>query len=48
MKGVSLDAQVVSGRGATIVSSNGKSVKLEDGTRLLLVVLEKKDEATTQ
>jgi hypothetical protein len=43
MKGVSLDSQVVSGRGATIVSSNGKSVKLDDGTRLLLVVQEKKD-----
>jgi hypothetical protein len=48
MKGISLDAQTVSGRGATIVSSNGKSVKLEDGTRLLLVVQEKKDEAAPQ
>jgi hypothetical protein len=48
MKGVSLDSQVVSGRGATIISSNGKNVKLEDGTRLLLVVQEKKGEATTQ
>lgn len=45
MKGVSLDAQVVSGRGATIVSSNGKSVKLDEGTRLLLVVQEKKSDA---
>jgi hypothetical protein len=43
MKGISLDAQTVSGRGATIVSSNGKNVKLEDGTRLLLVVQEKKE-----
>jgi hypothetical protein len=43
MKGISLDAQTVSGRGATIVSSNGKNVKLDDGTRLLLVVQEKKD-----
>jgi hypothetical protein len=48
MKGISLDSQVVSGRGATIISSNGKNVKLEDGTRLLLVVQEKKGEATTQ
>ena len=44
MKGVSLDAQTVSGRVATIVSSNGKSVKLDDGTRLLIVVQEKKEE----
>jgi hypothetical protein len=43
MKGVSLDSQVVSGRGATIISSNGKNVKLDDGTRLVLVVQEKKD-----
>jgi hypothetical protein len=43
MKGVSLDSQTVSGRGATIISSNGKNVKLDDGTRLLLVVQEKKD-----
>jgi hypothetical protein len=43
MKGISLDAQTVSGRGATIISSNGKNVKLDDGTRLLLVVQEKKD-----
>jgi hypothetical protein len=43
LKGVSLDSQVVSGRGATIISSNGKNVKLDDGTRLLLVVQEKKD-----
>ena len=48
MKGVSLDAQTVSGRGATIVSSNGKSVKLDEGTRLLLVVQEKKGEAPPQ
>jgi hypothetical protein len=45
MKGISLDAQVVSGRGATIVSSNGKSVKLDEGTRVVLVVQEKKDAA---
>jgi hypothetical protein len=43
MKGITLDSQAVDGRAATIVSSNGKSVKLEDGTRLLLVVQEKKD-----
>jgi hypothetical protein len=43
MKGISLDAHTVSGRGATIISSNGKNVKLDDGTRLLLVVQEKKD-----
>ena len=36
------------GRGATVISSNGKSVKLDDGTRLLLVVQEKKGEAATQ
>jgi hypothetical protein len=48
MKGISLDAQTVSGRGATIISSNGKNVKLDDGTRLLLVVQEKKAEETTQ
>ena len=48
MKGFTLDAQVVEGRAATVVSSNGKSVKLDDGTRLLLVVQEKKGEAATQ
>lgn len=48
MKGISLDAQMVSGRGATIISSNGKSVKLDEGTRVVLVVQEKKGEATTQ
>ena len=45
MKGISLDAQTVSGRAATIVSSNGKSVKLDEGTRMLLVVQEKKSDA---
>jgi hypothetical protein len=48
MKGITLDSLPVDGRAATIVSSNGKSVKLEDGTRLLLVVQEKKGEAATQ
>jgi hypothetical protein len=48
MKGIDLNAQTVSGRGATIISSNGKSVKLDDGTRLLLVAQEKKDEAAPQ
>jgi hypothetical protein len=48
MKGITLDSQPVDGRAATIVSSNGKSVKLEDGTRMVLVVQEKKGEATTQ
>ena len=45
---ITLDSLPVDGRAATIVSSNGKSVKLEDGTRLLLVVQEKKGEAATQ
>jgi hypothetical protein len=48
MKGITLDSQVVSGRGATIISSNGKNVKLDDGTRLLLVVQEKKDAPAAQ
>jgi hypothetical protein len=48
LKGITLDSQPVDGRAATIVSSNGKSVKLDDGTRLVLVVQEKKGEATTQ
>jgi hypothetical protein len=43
MKGITLDAQAVDGRAATVVSSNGKSVKLDEGTRVLLVVQEKKD-----
>jgi hypothetical protein len=43
MKGITLDAQPVDGRAATVVSSNGKSVKLDEGTRVLLVVQEKKD-----
>jgi hypothetical protein len=43
MKGITLDAQAVEGRGATVVSSNGKSVKLDEGTRVLLIVQEKKE-----
>jgi hypothetical protein len=45
MKGITLDAQAVEGRAATVISSNGKSVKLDEGTRVLLVVQEKKSEA---
>ena len=45
MKGITLDAQPVEGRAATVISSNGKSVKLDEGTRILLVVQEKKGEA---
>ena len=45
MKGITLDAQSVEGRAATVISSNGKSVKLDEGTRILLVVQEKKGEA---
>ena len=45
MKGITLDAQTADGRAATLVSSNGKSVKLDEGTRLLLVVQDKKGEA---
>jgi len=48
MKGITLDTQPADGRGATVISSNGKSVKLDDGTRLLLVVQEKKSEAPAQ
>ena len=48
MKGITLDAQPVDGRAATVISSNGKSVKLDEGTRMLLVVQEKKSEVTTQ
>ena len=48
MKGISLDAQPADGRAATVISSNGKSVKLDDGTRLLLVVQDKKSEAPAQ
>ena len=48
MKGITLDAQAADGRAATVISSNGKSVKLDDGTRLLLVVQEKKGEAAPQ
>jgi len=47
MKGITLDAQAADGRAATLISSNGKSVKLDEGTRILLVVQEKK-EITTQ
>jgi hypothetical protein len=47
MKGITLDAQAVEGRAATVISSKGKSVKLDEGTRILLVVQEKK-EATPQ
>jgi hypothetical protein len=47
IKGITLDAQPVDGRAATLISSNGKSVKLDEGTRVLLVVQEKK-EVTTQ
>lgn len=45
MKGITLDGAVVDGRPATVVSSNGKSVKLEEGTRILLVAEEKKGAA---
>jgi hypothetical protein len=45
MKGITLDAQAVEGRAATVISSNGKSVKLDEGTRVLLAVQEKKSEA---
>lgn len=48
MKGITLDSQMAGGRAATVVSSNGKSVKLEDGTRLLLVVQEKKGETNKE
>jgi hypothetical protein len=48
MKGITLDAQAVEGRAATMISSNGKSVKLDEGTRLLLVVQEKKGEREPQ
>ena len=48
MKGITLDAQPVDGRGATVISSNGKSVKFDEGTRVLLVVQEKKGEAAAQ
>jgi hypothetical protein len=48
MKGITLDAQTAEGRAATVISSNGKSVKLDEGTRLLLVVQEKKGEAEPQ
>lgn len=48
MKGITLDAQPAEGRAATVISSNGKSVKLDDGTRVLLVVQEKKGEAPAQ
>jgi hypothetical protein len=44
MKGITLDAQAANGRAATLISSNGKSVKLDEGTRVLLVVQEKKGE----
>jgi hypothetical protein len=47
VKGITLDAQAADGRAATLISSNGKSVKLDEGTRILLVVREKK-EVTTQ
>jgi hypothetical protein len=48
MKGITLDAQPIDGRAATLISSNGKSVKLDEGTRLLLVVQDKKDETPPQ
>ena len=48
MKGITLDAQAADGRGTTVFSSNGKSVKLDEGTRLLLVVQEKKADAAVQ
>jgi hypothetical protein len=48
MKGITLDAQAVEGRAATVISSNGKSVKLDEGTRMVLVVQEKKGEAAAQ
>jgi hypothetical protein len=44
MKGIALDAATVEGRAATVIRSNGKSVKLDEGTRVLLVVQEKKGE----
>jgi hypothetical protein len=46
MKGITLDTQAANGRAATVISSNGKSVKLDEGTRVLLVVEEKKDAPT--
>jgi hypothetical protein len=46
MKGITLDTQAANGRAATLISSNGKSVKLDEGTRVLLVVQEKKDSPT--
>lgn len=48
MKGITLDEQAANGRAATVISSNGKSVKLDEGTRVLLVVQEKKGEAAPQ
>ena len=47
-KSRTLDAQEANGRTATLISSNGKSVKLDEGTRVLLVVQEKKGEAAPQ
>lgn len=43
MKGVTLDAGQAENRGVTVVSSNGKSVRLDDGLGVVLVVQEKKD-----
>jgi hypothetical protein len=48
MKGITLDTQPAEGRAATVINSNGKSVKLDEGTRVLLVVQEKKGEATPE
>jgi hypothetical protein len=48
MKGITLDAQAADGRPATVISSNGKSVKLDEGTRVVLVVQEKKDAPAPQ
>jgi hypothetical protein len=43
MKGITLDVAQAENRGVTVVSSNGKSVKLDDGLEVVLVVQEKKD-----
>jgi hypothetical protein len=37
MKGITLDAAQAENRGVTVVSSNGKSVKLDDGVEVVLV-----------
>jgi hypothetical protein len=37
MKGITLDAAQAENRALTVVSSNGKSVKLDDGLGIVLV-----------